>query len=133
MLSGYVTFSRPNIGVWVISWDPYSVRSLRFVPAIARHRFARDETLEIFLRVWKWVILGVGPGACLHGFVPDGWIESHLGAGQWWSVPAAVLLGIPLYSNATGVMTKPAVVVDEKVVSCSSIPEKDEIKRWLVS
>jgi len=69
-----------------------------------RHRFARNETLEIFLRVWKWVILGVGLGACLHGFVPDGWIETHLGAGQWWSVPAAVLLGIPLYSNATGVI-----------------------------
>lgn len=69
-----------------------------------RHQFAVDETLEIFGRVWKWVILGVGLGAALHGFVPEGWIESHLGAGQWWSVPGAVLLGIPLYSNATGVI-----------------------------
>lgn len=69
-----------------------------------RHQFAKDETLEIFGRVWKWVIIGVGLGAALHGFVPDGWIEAHLGDGQWWSVPAAVLLGIPLYSNATGVI-----------------------------
>jgi hypothetical protein len=69
-----------------------------------RHQFAKDETLEIFGRVWKWVIVGVGLGAALHGFVPDGWIEAHLGDGQWWSVPAAVLLGIPLYSNATGVI-----------------------------
>ncbi|MCV6587452.1 MAG: permease [Marinobacterium sp.] len=69
-----------------------------------RHQFARDETLEIFGRVWKWVIIGVGLGAALHGFVPDNWIEQHLGGGQWWSVPAAVLLGIPLYSNATGVI-----------------------------
>ena len=69
-----------------------------------RHRFAKDETLEIFGRVWKWVIIGVGLGAALHGFVPDGWIEQYLGDGQWWSVPAAVLLGIPLYSNATGVI-----------------------------
>lgn len=69
-----------------------------------RHQFAKDETLEIFGRVWKWVIIGVGLGAALHGFVPDGWIEEHLGDGQWWSVPAAVLLGIPLYSNATGVI-----------------------------
>ncbi|HCM04774.1 MAG TPA: hypothetical protein DIC30_02065 [Oceanospirillales bacterium] len=69
-----------------------------------RHEFAKDETLEIFGRVWKWVIIGVGAGAALHGFVPDGWIEQHLGDGQWWSVPAAVLLGIPLYSNATGVI-----------------------------
>ena len=69
-----------------------------------RHQFAKDETLEIFGRVWKWVIIGVGLGAALHGFVPDGWIEAHLGDGQWWSVPAAVGLGIPLYSNATGVI-----------------------------
>jgi len=69
-----------------------------------RHQFAKDETLEIFGRVWKWVIIGVGLGAALHGFVPDGWIEAHLGDGQWWSVPAVVIIGIPLYSNATGVI-----------------------------
>lgn len=69
-----------------------------------RHQFAKEEMLDIFSRVWKWVIVGVGLGAGLHGFVPDGWLESHLGDGQWWSVPAAVLLGIPLYSNATGVI-----------------------------
>ena len=69
-----------------------------------RHQFAKNEMLEIFGRVWKWVIIGVGLGAALHGFVPDGWIETYLGEGQWWSVPAVVLLGIPLYSNATGVI-----------------------------
>ncbi|GAA6184662.1 MULTISPECIES: permease [Alteromonadaceae] len=74
------------------------------IPFSQRHQFAKDEALEIFGRVWKWVIIGVGLGAALHGFVPDGWIEQHLGNGQWWSVPAAVLLGIPLYSNATGVI-----------------------------
>jgi len=69
-----------------------------------RHAFAKGETLTIFKRVWFWVILGVGLGAALHGFVPDGWIASHLGTGQWWTVPVAVLVGIPLYSNATGVI-----------------------------
>jgi uncharacterized membrane protein YraQ (UPF0718 family) len=69
-----------------------------------RHTFAKEEMFDIFKRVWKWVIIGVGLGAALHGFVPDGWIELHLGDGQWWSVPAAVFLGIPLYSNATGVI-----------------------------
>ena len=69
-----------------------------------RHEFAKEETREIFGRVWKWVFIGVGLGAALHGFVPDGWIEAHLGDKQWWSVPAAALLGIPLYSNATGVI-----------------------------
>lgn len=69
-----------------------------------RHAFARDELQEIFGRVWKWVLIGVGLGAGLHGFVPAGFFEQYLGAGQWWTVPAAVLLGIPLYSNATGVI-----------------------------
>ncbi len=70
----------------------------------ARHRFAMDELTDILSRVWKWVFIGVGVGAALHGFVPEGWIEQHLGDGQWWSVPAAVALGIPLYANATGVI-----------------------------
>lgn len=69
-----------------------------------RHTFAKEEMLDILGRVWKWVIIGVGLGSALHGFVPEGWIQEHLGDGQWWSVPSAVLLGIPLYSNATGVI-----------------------------
>ena len=81
--------------------------NIETTPSLAlheRHQFAKAEALEIFGRVWKWVIIGVGVGAALHGFVPDGWIEAHLGDGQWWSVPVSVLLGIPLYSNATGVI-----------------------------
>lgn len=84
-----------------ISHPPSNHTSISFSE---RHRFAVDQTKDIFSRVWIWVIVGVGLGAALHGFVPEGWIENHLGEGQWWSVPAAVLLGIPLYSNATGVI-----------------------------
>jgi len=69
-----------------------------------RHEFAKQELLDILSRVWKWVFIGVGLGAALHGFLPTTWIEANLGNGQWWSVPLAVLLGIPLYSNATGVI-----------------------------
>lgn len=69
-----------------------------------RHRFAWDEMTGIFRRVWRWVIIGVGLGALLHGFVPQDWFAAHLGQGQWWSVPVAVLVGIPLYSNVTGVV-----------------------------
>ncbi len=70
----------------------------------ARHTFAKAELLDILSRVWKWVFIGVGLGAALHGFVPDSWFTANLGDGQWWSVPMAVLAGIPLYSNATGVI-----------------------------
>ena len=71
---------------------------------IERHEFAKAELLDILNRVWKWVFIGVGLGAALHGFVPELWFEENLGSGQWWSVPLAVLAGIPLYSNATGVI-----------------------------
>ena len=70
----------------------------------ARHAFARAETANIFRRVWLWVIVGVGVGAGLHGFVPENWFAERLGAGQWWSVPAAVALGIPLYANCSGIV-----------------------------
>lgn len=69
-----------------------------------RHDFAKEELFTIFSRVWKWVFIGVGLGAALHGFVPEEFITEHLGSGQWWSVPGAVLLGIPLYSNASGMI-----------------------------
>lgn len=69
-----------------------------------RHDFAYSEMTTIFRRVWKWVLIGVGVGAALHGFVPENWFAENLGAGQWWTVPAAVLVGIPLYSNVTGIV-----------------------------
>lgn len=69
-----------------------------------RHDFAKEELRSIVGRVWKWVFIGVGLGALLHGFVPQEFITKHLGEGQWWSVPGAVLLGIPLYSNASGII-----------------------------
>lgn len=70
----------------------------------SRHDFAKNEVLDILKRIWFWVILGIGLGAFLHGFVPDEWIASKLGGGQWWSVPVAVIVGIPTYANATGVI-----------------------------
>ncbi|MEA3392881.1 MAG: permease [Candidatus Marinimicrobia bacterium] len=69
-----------------------------------RHEFAKNELKTIFSRVWKWVFIGVGLGALLHGFVPEEFITNNLGSGQWWSVPGAVLLGIPLYSNVSGMI-----------------------------
>ncbi len=70
----------------------------------ARHRFAVGEVREIVRRIWRWVLLGIGVGALFHGFVPAAWVSQHLAAETWFAVPAAVLLGIPLYANATGVI-----------------------------
>ncbi len=71
---------------------------------LGRHRYAWQEVKEIVGRIWKWVILGVAAGALFHGFVPEAWVSKHLGGDDWYTVPLAVLLGIPLYSNATGVI-----------------------------
>jgi uncharacterized membrane protein YraQ (UPF0718 family) len=69
-----------------------------------RHHFAYSETIMIFRRVWKWVIIGVSIGTALHGFVPDNWFAENLGAKEWWTVPTAVFVAIPLYSNVTGII-----------------------------
>jgi hypothetical protein len=89
--------------VWAIrvgsAGTPTPSRSLA-----ARHRYAVGEVREIVGRIWRWVLLGIGVGALFHGFVPADWVTTHLGDGAWYSVPAAVLLGIPMYANATGVI-----------------------------
>ncbi|MGM0691683.1 permease [Guyparkeria sp.] len=70
-----------------------------------RHRFAVAEVKEIVRRIWRWVVIGIALGAAFHGFVPGEWVTDHLGAqGNWLAVPGAVLLGIPLYANATGII-----------------------------
>jgi uncharacterized membrane protein YraQ (UPF0718 family) len=69
-----------------------------------RHKYALAEVKEIVGRIWKWVFIGIGVGALFHGFVPEGWVSEHLGGDDWYSVPMAVILGVPLYSNATGVI-----------------------------
>lgn len=72
--------------------------------ALGRHRYAVAEVKEIVGRIWKWVLIGVGVGALFHGFVPEQWVSEHLASGNWFDVPTAVVLGIPLYSNATGII-----------------------------
>ncbi|CAM3466984.1 permease [Parendozoicomonas haliclonae] len=69
-----------------------------------RHDFAMDEAKTVLLRIWKWVILGVGLGAFIHGFVPEQWFQEHLGDGQWWTVPLSALIAIPMYVNATSIV-----------------------------
>jgi len=59
---------------------------------------------EIVGKVWLYVIVGIAVGAGIHGYVPEDALASILGKQAWWSVPAAVLIGIPLYSNAAGIV-----------------------------
>ncbi len=69
-------------------------------------RFAEalDKTRDIVGKVWLFVIVGIAIGALIHGFVPEDALAGVMGTSAWWSVPAAVLLGVPLYSNAAGII-----------------------------
>ncbi|MDF1579070.1 MAG: permease, partial [Desulfobulbales bacterium] len=59
---------------------------------------------DIVGKVWIYVVGGIAVGAAIHGYVPEGFMASIMGKGAWWSVPAAVVLGIPMYSNAAGIV-----------------------------
>ncbi|MGV3001441.1 permease [Vibrio sp.] len=69
-----------------------------------RHEFAKEEVLNILERIWKWIFIGVGIGALIHGMIPAEWFAQYLSEGQWWTVPIAALVGIPMYTNATAII-----------------------------
>ncbi len=64
----------------------------------------REAVRDIVGRVWLYVVLGIAVGAAIHGYVPTNAMAAIMGKGAWWSVPLAVLLGVPMYSNAAGII-----------------------------
>ena len=70
----------------------------------ARIRSGVDAVKDIVGRVWLYVLGGIGVGAAIHGYVPENFMASIMGKGAWWSVPLAVLIGVPMYSNAAGII-----------------------------
>ncbi|MBP9707336.1 MAG: permease [Oligoflexales bacterium] len=69
-----------------------------------RFQFAKDQVRDVFQRVWIYVLIGVGIGAGIHNWIPEDMISSILGSQNWWSVPAASLLGIPMYADIFGTL-----------------------------
>ena len=63
-----------------------------------------DAVRDIVGKVWPYVVLGIAVGAFIHGYVPENFMASIMGKDAWWSVPLAVLIGIPMYSNAAGII-----------------------------
>jgi uncharacterized membrane protein YraQ (UPF0718 family) len=64
----------------------------------------RGQVLEITKKIFPYVLLGVGIGALIHGFVPEALVADYLASKAWWVVPLAVILGTPLYTNSIGVI-----------------------------
>ncbi len=71
-------------------------------PVRIRHGLAAVR--DIVGKVWMYVLLGIGVGAWIHGYVPENFMASIMGRSAWWSVPLAVLIGVPMYSNAAGII-----------------------------
>jgi len=69
-----------------------------------RFQYALDSVKDIVGRVWKFVVIGIAVGAGIHGYVPEGYLAGIMGDSSWWSVPLSVLIGIPMYTNAAGVI-----------------------------
>ena len=63
-----------------------------------------DAVKEIVGKVWVYVVIGIAVGAGIHGYVPENFMASLMGKSAWWSVPIAVVIGIPMYSNAAGII-----------------------------
>jgi uncharacterized membrane protein YraQ (UPF0718 family) len=71
---------------------------------VGRIQYGVEAVRDIVGRVWIYVLLGIAVGAGIHGYVPQGVMASFMGKSAWWSVPLSVLIGIPMYSNAAGII-----------------------------
>ena len=60
--------------------------------------------VDIVSKVWIYIVAGIAVGAAVHGYVPENFMASIMGKEAWWSIPLAVLIGVPLYSNAAGII-----------------------------
>jgi len=69
-----------------------------------RIHYGLNAVRDIVGKVWPYVILGIGVGAGIHGYVPENFMARVMGDEHWWSVPLAVIIGIPMYSNAAGII-----------------------------
>ncbi|MBM9519124.1 permease [Desulforhopalus vacuolatus] len=108
IVSGWV-IGRFKLEHWIEGW----VQELRAGEAVVveetltwHDRIDRgwEAVRDIVGKVWIYVVAGIGVGAAIHGYVPETFMATIMGKDAWWSVPAAVVVGIPMYSNAAGIV-----------------------------
>ena len=107
ILAGWV-IGRLHLEGWVEEWvyqvkvgDSGLEERLTFEGRVG---YATQAVKEIVGKVWPYVMAGIALGAAIHGYVPEDFMVGIMGKDAWWSVPAAVALGIPMYSNAAGII-----------------------------
>jgi hypothetical protein len=88
------------------------------LPSMSRKEridYAIDYTKDILKKVWPYILIGIGLGAWIHGYLPADFLAQYAGSGKWYAVPLAVLIGIPLYSNAAGVIPLVSALTEKGV------------------
>lgn len=93
-VKGIQVESEAESGVWNGGHTPFMQR----LPVIVRDAWG------IVRGVLLYVIIGIGIGAAMHGFVPEGFFETYMSKEQWYAVPLSVILAVPMYANAAGIV-----------------------------
>ena len=96
----------PYLEDWVqkIQAGQTVVRADESMSWVERFEAGWNHVKQIVGKVWPYILLGIGLGAAIHGYVPEDFMASFMGKDVWWAVPAAVLLGVPMYTNAAGII-----------------------------
>lgn len=80
-----------------------------------RREFSWNYVKDIIRKVWPYIMIGIGLGALIHGYVPTDFLVQYAGADKWYAVPLATIIGIPLYSNAAGVIPLVSALTEKGV------------------
>ncbi len=108
VVSGFI-LGRLKLERWVEPWVYESMRAapdhqaehLGFTGRVER---GLEAVRDVVGKVWLYVVAGIAVGAGIHGYVPEGFLAGVMGKSAWWSLPTAVALGVPMYSNAAGII-----------------------------
>lgn len=117
VIAGWV-IGRLNLRHWVQDWVYQSQfgnsdsegEKLKFTDRI---QYGYNAVKEIVGKVWVYVVLGIAIGAGAHGYVPEDFMASLMGKSAWYSVPLSVIIGVPLYSNAAGIIPIVSVLIEK--------------------
>ncbi|MCX6235696.1 MAG: permease [Bacteroidetes bacterium] len=117
ILSGWV-IGKLRLEKWVEDWvyvtkfggSADAEEKLKFSERI---QYGQNAVKEIVSKVWVYIAIGIVVGAFAHGYVPENFMASLMGKSVWYSVPISVLIGIPLYSNAAGIIPIVSVLIEK--------------------
>lgn len=87
---------------WVYTASAAPLKSSE--PMTMRIRYGWEAVHDIVRKVWLYIVVGIAVGSVIHGYVPEDFLASFMGKNAWWCVPLAVILGVPMYSSAAGII-----------------------------